>query len=268
VSDAVASTGAGAGVARRLDGRTAVVTGGGAGVGEGIALTLAAEGANVVVAARRAENGQPVADEIVRRGGSAMCIVTDITRRDEVARCVDETVARFGGLEIMVHNAYSGGVAHELQDLDDDLWDQNSGTAVWATFWCAQLAFPHLQRAGSRGRLIVLTSPSGIEASANLAVYPAVKGAQRAIVKTLAHEWGSYGITVNCIAPVAVTPSIGRMFDAVPELRGRVEARMALGRVGEPEHDIGPVAAFLAGDGARYVTGQTIVADGGSFMGL
>lgn len=253
-----------------LDGRTAIVTGAGQGVGRGIALALAGEGANVVIAARRAETGEPVAAEIRERGGSATCVQTDVTVRGDVEAAVAASVERYGGLEIMVHNAFGGsaGRSHRLEDVDDRMWRGFSRTAVWASFYCAQLAFPHLRNAGHRGRLVLVTSPAGIEGSANIPIYAPVKAAQRAMAKSLAREWGEHGITVNCIAPVAETPALEGAFEANPELRHRVTARVPLGRIGDAEHDIGSVVVFLAGDGSSYVTGQTIVCDGGAFTGL
>jgi 3-oxoacyl-[acyl-carrier protein] reductase len=251
-----------------LDGRTAIVTGAGQGVGEGIARALAMAGANVVVAARRAETGEPVAAAIRDAGGSAVLIETDVTVDASVRATVDATVERFGGLEIMVHNAYKPSRAHRADDADIDIWNSNAGTAVWGSFFCARAAYPHLRRAGRRGRLILLSSPTGVEGSATRPVYSAVKGAQRAFAKSLAKEWGPEGITVNCIAPVAESPALTTAFAGDPELRDAVAARTALRRIGDPERDIGPVAVFLAGDGSSFVTGQTIVCDGGSFMGL
>lgn len=253
-----------------LEGRTAIVTGAGQGVGRGIAMALAGEGANVVIAARRAETGEPVAAEIQERGGSATCVQTDITVRGDVEAAVAATVERYGGLEIMVHNAFGGsaGRSHRLENVDDRMWRGFSRTAVWGSFYCAQLAFPHLRKAGHRGRLVLVTSPAGVEGSANIPIYAPVKAAQRAMAKSLAREWGEHGITANCIAPVAETPALLGAFEANPELRHRVRARVPLGRIGDAEHDIGSVVVFLAGDGSSYVTGQTIVCDGGSFTGL
>lgn len=251
-----------------LAGRTAIVTGAGQGVGRGIAAALAHRGARVVVAARRAETGEPAAQEIRDWGGEARCIVTDITRAEDVERCVAGTVEEYGGLEIMVHNAFQGGRPHRLEDVDANLWATNSRTAVWGSYYSARFAAPHLRRAGTRGRLLLITSPAGVEGSVNIPVYAPVKAAQRAIAKSLAREWGPHGITVNCVAPVAETPALAGAFAANPVLKERLEARTALGRVGDAERDVGAVAAFLASDDASYVTGQTIVCDGGSFLGL
>lgn len=253
---------------RPLAGRTAVVTGAGQGVGRGIALALAAAGANVVIAARRAETGEPVAREIRARGDEAVCIETDCTRRGDMEACVAATVERYGALEIMVHNAFKGGQAHRLEDLDLALWDENSRTAAWGSYYAAQIASPHLATAGPRGRLVFVTSPAGVEASAGIPAYGPVKAAQRALAKSLAREWGPLGVTVNCIAPVAETPALAYAFAERSELKELVEQRTALRRIGDAERDIGGVVAFLASDAGGYITGQTIVCDGGSFMGL
>ncbi len=252
-----------------LTGRTAIVTGGGQGIGEGIARALAQRGANVVIAARRAATGEPVAEAIRSDGGTAVCVETDVTDRAAVDACVAETVGRFGGLDVMVHNAFSGAIPHRLEDADFDAhWSLMSRTGVWAALFCGQLAWPHLRKSGDRGRFIIVTSPSGVEGSANIALYSPVKAAERAMAKSLAAEWGPAGVTVNCIAPVAASPSLVSAFEQNPALRVAIEARTPLGRVGDVTDDIGSVAAFLASDDARYVSGQTIVCDGGSFMGL
>jgi 3-oxoacyl-[acyl-carrier protein] reductase len=246
-----------------------VVTGAGQGVGRGIALALAGAGANVVIAARRAETGDPVAREIEARGGVARCVETDITEREQIEAMVAVTVEVYGGLDIMVHSAFRGRGAggHRLEDVTAETWADFSATAVWASYWCAQIAYRHLRDTG-RGRLVLVSSASGVEGSVNIPIYSAVKGAQRAIAKSLAREWGPDGITVNCIAPVAETPALTTAFARNPELKSRVEGRTALGRVGDPEADIGAVVAWLASDAAGYVTGQTIVCDGGGFLGL
>lgn len=262
-------------VSDRLRERVAIVTGAGQGVGEGIARRLATSGATVVIAARRAATGEPVAASIRSAGGRAECIVTDVSESSSMQNCVDRTVERFGRLDIVVHNAFTGGRPHRLEDADiTDHWQDMSRTAVWASLVCARAAFPHLVSASTRplgrgaGRLILVTSPSGVEGSANIPLYSAAKAAQRSIAKSLAREWGPHGITVNCLGPVAGSPALIRAFEKNPSLQSAIEARTPLGRVGDITTDIGSVALFLASDDAAFVTGQTVICDGGSFLGL
>ena len=153
-------------------------------------------------------------------------------------------------------------------------WTSMSRTGVWASLFCARAAMPHLVASSARpkgeggGRLILITSPSGVEGSANIPLYSPAKAAQRAIAKSLAREWGEFGITVNCIGPVAGSPALLTAFDRNPALQQAIEARTPLGRVGDITDDIGSVALFLASDDSSFVTGQTIICDGGSFLGL
>lgn len=251
-----------------LNGRTALVTGAGDGIGRGISLALGAVGARVVVSARRAESGEPVVDEIVRRGGAAVFAPCDVTRPADIDTAVTAAVDAFGGLDIVVHNAVSRRSSEvvALEAVDEELWEAHLSVSVRATYHCARAAFPYLRK--RPGRFIVLSSAAGIEGSVGVPVYAAVKGAQRGLAKSLAREWGPFGITVNCIAPVAATPALENAFKENPDLHDRLVGRIPLGRIGDPEADIGTTAVFLAGDGAGYITGQTLVVDGGSFMGL
>lgn len=250
-----------------LDGRVAVVTGAGQGVGRGIALALASAGADVVVAARRAETGEPVAAEVRERGVRGVCIECDVADRGAVESMVERTVSELGRLDVLIHNAIKAPSPHRVESVGIEQWEDLSTVTVWGSLYLARAGYPHL-RASGQGRMIFLTSPAGIEASAGLPLYGPVKAAQRAMAKSLAREWGPDGITVNCIGPVAVTPALHKAFAEHPELQGRIEARTPLRRLGDPEADIGGVAVFLASDDAGYVTGQTIICDGGSFTGL
>jgi 3-oxoacyl-[acyl-carrier protein] reductase len=139
-------------------------------------------------------------------------------------------------------------------------------SAVRASFDCAQAAFAHLK--ATQGSYLLITSATGIEGSPYLPVYGMVKAAQRGFGKSLAREWGPEGIRVNLIGPVAMTPALVVAYKANPVLESRLVARTPLQRVGDPAADIGPAAVFFASDLARFVAGQTLIVDGGGFMGL
>lgn len=250
-----------------LEGRVAIVTGAGQGVGEGIASAMAEAGAAVVIAARRAENGEPAARALRDRGHQALFCRCDVTERADVDAAVASARDRWGRLDVMVHNAVSPpGPPRPIQDVDDETISAQIATSTTAAFHCAQAAFPELRANG--GSLILLTSPTGIEGSAHLPVYGAVKGAQRGLLKSLAREWGLHGVRVNAVAPVAWTPALVAATEANPTLEARLIGRTPLGRIGDPASDVGPVAVFLASEMARHLTGQTLAVDGGRYLGL
>jgi 3-oxoacyl-[acyl-carrier protein] reductase len=256
-----------------LSGRTAIITGAGTGVGRGAAIAFASLGANVVVAARRALNGQPVVDEITAAGGTAALILTDVTDRSAVRATVEAAVERYGGLDIMMHNALGdvGVPRYRLEDADLAMWEVYSRVTVWGSWHCAQAAYPHLRRS-RHGRMIIVSSESGIEGSHNVALYSPVKAAQRAIVKSLAREWGPDAITVNAIAPLTITEkhdpyALEHDRPVNPVYLQRIRERVALPTMGQVS-DTAATLAWLASDGASYVTGQTVICDGGSFVGL
>lgn len=246
-----------------LAGRVVVVTGGCKGVGRGIAVALADAGAAVVIACRC--GGADAVAAIEAAGGRALGIVCDVTRRDDVTRAVATTVAELGGLHAMIHNATSERSSEpiSLEDVGADVFHDHIAVALDGARWCALASLPHLRDA--HGTFILLTSPAGFEGNGMIPLYSSVKAAQRGLLKALAREWGPLGVTVNGIAPLAMTPAMERAFASTPGFEGRVVGRVPAGRVGDPARDIGPVAVFLVGDGARYVTGQNLPVNGGSF---
>jgi 3-oxoacyl-[acyl-carrier protein] reductase len=252
-----------------LAGRTVLITGAGGGVGRGAALACAAAGAAVVVAAPR-DNGAETVEAVGERGGEAVWVRCDVTRRHEVDAAVEVAVARFGRLDVFVHNATSrrssGMVA--VEDVDRDLWEEHASVSLRAAYYCAQAAFGQLSARRGGGRYILMTSPAGMEGTSNNPPYGMVKAGIRGFVKSLAKEWAPLGINVTCISPLARTPALEIAYKENPVLEERLARLVPLGRVGDPETDIGPAVVFLAGDGSRYITGQTIVVDGGRFITL
>jgi NAD(P)-dependent dehydrogenase (short-subunit alcohol dehydrogenase family) len=250
-----------------LTDRVVLVTGGGAGIGRALCQACATAGAHVVVAAPGA-NGEETTAQIVQTGGSAHYVRTDVTSLADVRAAVVEAVSRFGGLDALVHNATSrhSSVVTALADLDPAVLDDHLAVSVGGAFNCAKAALVHLRE--RRGRLVLMTSPAAMEGSSTLPAYGTVKGALRGFAKSLALEEGAHGVNVTAVSPLAVTPAMYRAFESNPNLEQRLRQLVPLGWVGDPLLDIAPVVTFLLGDGARYVTGQTLVVDGGRFTGL
>jgi NAD(P)-dependent dehydrogenase (short-subunit alcohol dehydrogenase family) len=249
-----------------LGGKVVLVTGASQGVGRGLALAAASAGAAVVVTARNLEAAEGVAEQIRANGGKAVACRCDVTARAEVEAAVSVALAEFGRLDALVHNATSRftGKAIPLDKVTDENWDDQVAVGLRGTYHCAQASLAALTAA--QGTFIILVSNVAHEGSLPLPVYTAVKGAQRGLVKALAREWGPQGVRVNAIAPVAMTPAMGTFFEARPEMRGYIESGAALRRVGEPEADIGPVLNFLIGPDSAFVTGQTLLVNGGATM--
>jgi NAD(P)-dependent dehydrogenase (short-subunit alcohol dehydrogenase family) len=254
-------------VSADLDGRVVLVTGGGAGIGRAVCLVCADAGAHVVVAGP-GDNGRDTAAVVSARGGSAVFVRTDVSVAEDVDAAVEAAVERFGGLDAVVHNATSrlSSVAVAIDDIDAVAWEDHVAVSLRGAYHCARSALPHLR--ARRGRFIVMTSPAGIEGSVALPAYGAVKGGLRGMVKSLAVEWGPFGVTAVCVSPLARTPALDKAYLENPALEPRLRQVVPVGWIGDPERDIAPVVAFLLGDGARYISGQTIVVDGGRFTGL
>ncbi len=249
-----------------LDGRVALVTGGGAGIGLGLATAMARHGASVVLASRRSETGEAAAVGLRAEGLQASWVRCDVTVPAEIAAAVLSTAEKLGRLDCLIHNALDGSAVGPLEEATNEGWATLAATSVRASYDCARIAHPHLQATG--GSLVLLTSAAGMEGSEARPLYAMAKAAQRGFAKGLAAEWGPDGIRVNCIAPVAMTPALAGAIRHDPSLGERLVARAPLGRIGDPVDDVGPVAVFLAGDLSRHVTGQTVVVDGGGFRGL
>jgi len=249
-----------------LDGMTVLVTGASQGVGRGLVLALASAGVKVVITARNLQAAEGVAEEIRARGQEALAVRCDVTSRAEVEAAVDSALEKFGRLDALVHNATSrfSGKGARLDKVTDEDWNDQVAVGLRATFHCAQASFNAL--AATKGSFILLTSNAGIEGSLPLPVYSAIKGAQRGLAKSLAREWGPHGIRVNSIAPVAMTPAMGEFFQAQPEMRKYIESGAALRRIGDPEADVGPVLNFLIGPNSAFLTGQTLLVNGGATM--
>jgi len=250
---------------KQLETRVALITGGGQGIGEGIARALAAGGAKLVIAQRRVAEGEQAAQRLRDDFGvEVIFIPTDVAKPEQVQRMVQGTVDRFGRLDILVNNA-GASFAKRLENHSDEEMAQSFDLNYWAAFRAMRAAFP-IMKAQKYGRIINLGSLNGVNAHLYTAAYNASKEAVRALSRTAAVEWGEYGITVNVICPAASSPQAEDYFAANPEMLKAILQQIPARRMGNAERDIGPLALFLASEGSGYVSGNTFFADGGSHV--
>ena len=249
----------------RLAGKVVIITGAGQGVGRGITLAMAREGARCVIAEMNAENGERVKAEVEALGAKALFVSCDVTLREQAEATVETCLKTFGRLDILVNNAQRAPIKPTpLIDHTDEIVDLCFNTGFRGTLYFMQAAYPHLRQTG--GRIINLGSGAGLEGMSGQGAYGAGKEAIRALSKTAAREWGPEGIRVNVLCPLAKSPGVAAMLEQAPEMEKHMTRGHPIARVGDCEDDIGGVAVFLASDEARYVTGQTLMADGGALM--
>ena len=247
-----------------LKGKVAVVTGSSRGIGRAIAELFARAGARVVVSSRSAEACQPVAEAIRAAGGEALVVPCHIGRKAELQALVDKTVAHWGGIDILICNAAINPVYGAMSDLTDEAFDKIMGTNVRSTWQLCQMVLPGMAERGG-GAVVLLSSIAGIRGNAVIGAYGMSKAAEAALARNLAVEWGPKNIRVNALAPGLVKTDFARALWEDPERLERAENQTPLRRIGTPE-DIAGTALFLACDASAYVTGQTIIADGGELI--
>ena len=244
----------------RLEGKVALVTGAGQGVGQGIAYALAAEGAAVAVTGRTLAKVEATAAEITRRGGRALALACDVKDAEALARVVAQTVATLGGLQILVNNAQEVPLGALLSVSEEALaagWD----SGPLATFRLMKLAHPHLR---GDGCIVNLASPAAMRWDAShYGAYSAVKEAIRSLTRAAASEWAADGIRSNAILPLAASPGMEWWTKANPVEAAAFIKTVPMQRVGDCEQDIGRFVATLCSADCRYINGQSIAVDGG-----
>jgi NAD(P)-dependent dehydrogenase (short-subunit alcohol dehydrogenase family) len=258
----------------RLADKVAIVTGAGRGIGRAIALAYAAEGAKVIVATRSADTVAVVSAEIKASGGRAHGVTCDVSDKAQINALVAETVRVFGTVDILVNNAQSFGTPTEprpyptrmgVETSADEEWQYTLQTGLFASLWAMQAVFPILKPKG--GKIINFGSMAGQRGESRTAAYNATKEAIRALTRTAAREWGRYKINVNVINPAALSNALTTFQKDFPPPPGTENAaHIPLRRLGDPLRDIAPVAVFLASADSDYVTGMTLMADGGLLM--
>jgi NAD(P)-dependent dehydrogenase (short-subunit alcohol dehydrogenase family) len=243
-----------------LTGRVAVVTGGGQGIGEGIAKSLAAAGADVVVAARHEDRIARVADEIIATGARALAVPTDVTSRDALVALADATVEEFGGLHVWVNNAGGSPVRSPLNELSESEWESCLRLNLTAVWMASVIAAEHMAEGGS---IINISSPAGDRGVPGSGHYAAAKAGVNSLTKTLSLEFAP-AVRVNGISPGYVpTEVMMTALDTDEEaLEQMATKRIPLQRLGTPD-DMGSTAVYLASRAGSWVTGQTLIVAGG-----
>jgi NAD(P)-dependent dehydrogenase (short-subunit alcohol dehydrogenase family) len=249
-----------------LDGKVAIVTGAGAGIGRGVARVFVREGAKVMVAELNQANGTKTVEDIRRDiGGDVEFVHADIGDAGSCAAAVQATVDRFGGFDVLVNNASALTPNVLLEDKTDAMLARTLGVGLWGTWWMMRASLPHLKARGG-GRIINFYSIDTDAAAWLHADYNATKGAIQGLTRSAAVEWGRFNILVNAIAPAAIGTVYAQLCEENPGFGEAMSALNPLGRVGDPETDIAPALVFLASDMSRYITGETINVDGGQHL--
>ena len=248
-----------------LSGQVAIITGSSKGIGRAVAERMAEHGARVVVSSRKADACEAVAEGIRARGGEALVVPCNIGRKEELQALVDRTTAEWGGVDALVCNAAVNPYYGPSAGIPDDAWDRIMGSNIRSNHWLANMVLPGMAERGG-GSVTVVSSIAGLRGSATLGAYGVSKAADMQLVRNLAVEWGGRGIRANCIAPGLVRTDFARALWEDPANLKKRTLSTPLGRIGEPD-EIAGAAVFLAAPAGRFMTGQTIVIDGGVTAG-
>ena len=243
-----------------LEGRVAIITGGGTGIGRGIALEFAKAGADVVVASRRLSNLEKVAEEVRALGKRSLAVQTDISRKTDVDNLVQRVMDEFSVIDILVNNAGTVVRTSLFKHSEED-WDRVLDTNLKSYYLCSQAVGRRMVEQ-KKGNIINISSIRGITAAPGRVSYSVSKAGVVMLTRVLALELAHYNIRVNAIAPGWVKTELTKVQWSDPETYKEITAKIPLGQVAEPS-EIASVALFLASDLSSYVTGTTIVVDGG-----
>lgn len=249
-----------------LSGKVAVITGSSKGIGRAIAERMAEHGAKVVISSRKAEACEKVAAEIRAKGGEAFVHACNVSRKEELKALVDATLAKWGRIDILVCNAAANPYYGPLARIPDDAMEKTLNANVKGVVWLANLVLPQMAERCD-GVVLIISSVGGFVGSDVLGFYNMSKAAEQSLARSLAYEWGASNIRVNCIAPGLIRTDFSRVLWEAPQIEAKRSATAALKRIGEPD-EIAGTAVYLASKAGAFVTGQTILVDGGRLIGV
>jgi NAD(P)-dependent dehydrogenase (short-subunit alcohol dehydrogenase family) len=251
-----------------LTGKAAIITGSSRGIGRAIAEAMAGQGANVVISSRKLEACAEVADAINARHGEgrAIAVAANISAKGELQNLVNQTGRAFGKIDILVCNAASNPYYGPMAGISDDQFRKILDNNILSNHWLIQMVAPEMIER-KEGSIIIVSSIGGLKASPVIGAYNISKAADFQLARNLAAEFGPHQVRVNCIAPGLIRTDFARALWENPSTLKLVESMTPLKRIGEPD-EIAGAAVYLASPASTYVTGQAIVVDGGSTIGV
>ncbi len=244
-----------------MDGKVALITGSSRGIGRATAIALARAGAKVVVTSRKKDACDKVVDEINSSSGEAITIACNVSHKDQCQNLVDETLKAFGRIDALVCNASVNPHYGPMSEMPDSAFEKILNSNVVSYLWLCNMVAPQMAERGA-GSIVLISSTGAGKGSVALGGYAISKAAERQMARNLAVEWGKKGIRANSLSPGLVKTDFAKALWTDPKAENLVNVATPLGRIGEPE-DIADVVLFLASDASRWITGQSLRADGG-----